>query len=120
VTTDGLQNQYVYKYVIYDENGRRVQVTCRKCGEIIAGYVDGVFKMLDNYTKVHLILSNNMSMFSAMSKNCVKHLSKRELTNVYKSEIQAIEWDAEVRGASAEVAPLVSTLLGLTVVRRVN
>jgi hypothetical protein len=134
-TPDDLQTFYNYQYVIYDTNGKRIKVLCRKCGETIADVIDvekghdsitGVvitgqaFRNLPNYTTVQLSLSNGGEMFSAMCKKCAKHLSREEIDAVYLSEIQAIEYDAAVHDKTLQTIPLINALLDISVLRRIN
>jgi hypothetical protein len=135
IRTLDLQTFYNHEYVIYDVNGERIKIICRKCGDRIADITDigkvrdpvtgnVVMKQglrgLTNYTTVQLLLSNGGEMFNAMCKKCAKHLGREEIDALYLSEIQAIERDAIVHDKLEETTPLIDSLLSMTVSRRIN
>ena len=124
-----------HEYVLYDSFGKRVKIVCRKCDETIAdeipvtksvdpetGFLETIvlFQFLDNYTIVQLLLTNNITLKSAMCKRCAARLTPEEVVKVYDSEILAIERDAVIHDRVEETAVIVDELQANSVVRRIG
>jgi hypothetical protein len=124
-----------HEYVIYNIEGERIKLLCRKCGETIADIVEIVtsidpdtgimtmgttFRLLSNYTLIMMLLSNNKIMESAMCKTCAKRLAPDEIVKVYESEILAIERDGVIHNSEDAVAPILADLNSNEVVRRIG
>jgi hypothetical protein len=121
-------------YIVYDEDGNIVKVTCRNCGITISEYVNGptyeedgriiikmVFKRLSPYRNVTMLLDNESRLSCPMCSRCAAALRSADLDELLGTTILALARQAAILNKQDEFATFYTDALsGRTVVRRVS